>query len=133
MGSCLALVLEGQVCMAFSLSAHYSHVCFLPSPPAPQSSLPLTCSVPLLRCKFLSLYTYIPICVYFCNFVLHFSNYRTCVCFCFVFVLLFFFCCLFVIISVAILFFVFFPHFFFLLIVNRCFLFTNEKHTCIGK
>lgn len=76
--------------MAFSLSAHYSHVCFLPSPPAPQSSLPLTCSVPLLRCKFLSLYTYIPICVYFCNFVLHFSNYRTCVCFCFFFVLLFF-------------------------------------------
>ena len=118
--------------MAFSLSAHYSHVCFPPPPP-----LPLLRAVYLSPaasyCCAVSSFPYIHIYPYVCISVILFYTSVTIEPVC-VFVLFLCCCCFFVVISVAILFFVFFfLIFFFLLIVNRCFLFTNEKHTCIGK
>lgn len=105
-GSCFALVLEGQVSMAFSLSTHYSHVClFFPLPLLRAVYLSSVASYCGAVNSFLYIHIYLYVCIsiiFFYNFVLHFSNHRACVCFCI------FFCCLFVVINVTIMFFVFF-------------------------
>lgn len=111
-GSCLALVLEGQVCMAFSLSAHYSHVCFPPPPP-----LPLLRAVYLSpaasHCCAVSSFPYIHIYPYVCISVILFYTSVTIEPVC-VFVL-FLCCCFFFVVYLLLLALLFCSLFFFLI------------------